>query len=71
MNQIVITLIIIISLIKNLYAENNISSADNLFHIGKMNSHNNSFTLYFKTREKAILARGEDFNYIFLSKKPS
>ena len=64
MNQIVITLIIIISLIKNLYAENNISSADNLFHIGKMNSHNNSFTLYFKTREKAILARGEDFNYI-------
>ena len=29
-----------------------------------MNSHNKNFALYFKTREKAILARGEDYNYI-------
>ena len=29
-----------------------------------MASHNEKFTLYFKTRQKAILARGEDFNYI-------
>ena len=34
------------------------------FYIGKMKSYNNEFTLYFKTRDKAILARGEETNYI-------
>ena len=29
-----------------------------------MNSHDQNFALYFKTREKAILARGENSNYI-------
>ncbi len=29
-----------------------------------MQSYHNEFTLYFKTREKAILARGENSNYI-------
>ena len=29
-----------------------------------MVSHNKNFVLFFKTREKAILARGEEFNYI-------
>jgi hypothetical protein len=29
-----------------------------------MESYNKNFTLYFKTREKAILARGENYNYI-------
>jgi len=33
-------------------------------NIGEMNSHNNKFTLYFKTREKAVLAKGQEFNYI-------
>ena len=37
---------------------------DKHFFIGKMNSYNNDFALYFKTREKAILARGEEFNYV-------
>ena len=37
---------------------------DNLFHIDQMNSHNENFALYFKTRENAILARGENSNYI-------
>ncbi len=37
---------------------------DEIFNIGKMISHDDKFTLYFKTREKAILARGEEFNYI-------
>ena len=46
------------------YANENLSSVDNLFHIDQMNSHNESFALYFKTREKAILAKGEDSNYI-------
>ena len=40
------------------------SSVDNLFHIDQMNSHDENFALYFKTREKAILAKGEDSNYI-------
>ena len=29
-----------------------------------MNSHNKNFSLYFKTREKAVLAKGENFNYV-------
>ena len=39
-------------------------SADDLFYIDQMNSHNKNFALYFKTREKAILAKGENSNYI-------
>ena len=34
------------------------------FNIGKMISHDDKFTLYFRTREKAILAKGQEFNYI-------
>jgi len=37
---------------------------DEMFFIGKMDSHNKDFTLFFKTREKAILARGENYNYV-------
>ena len=37
---------------------------DKMFFIGKMNSHDKNFALYFKTRKKAILARGESFNYV-------
>ena len=37
---------------------------EEVFNVGKMISHNKKFTLYFKTREKAVLARGEEFNYI-------
>ena len=37
---------------------------DEIFYIGKMNSHNNDFVLFFKTREKAILAKGQEYNYI-------
>ena len=37
---------------------------DEIFNIGKMHSHNKKFTLFFKSREKAVLARGEEFNYI-------
>ena len=45
-------------------ANENLSSVDNLFHIDQMNSHNKNFALYFKGREKSILARGETNNYI-------
>ena len=37
---------------------------DDLFHIDHMDSHNKKFALYFKGREKSILARGEESNYI-------
>jgi hypothetical protein len=37
---------------------------DKMFFIGKMDSHNKNFTLFFKTREKAVLARGENYNYV-------
>ena len=58
-------LIVFIFLIcNNSYAEPNNLETEGLFHIGKMQSYNNDFTLYFKTRNKAVLARGEEFNYI-------
>ena len=46
--------------------ESNPSKQDfeEVFNIGKMQSHNKKFTLFFKSREKAVLARGEEFNYI-------
>jgi len=37
---------------------------EEVFNIGTMLSHDDKFTLYFRTREKAVLARGEDLNYI-------
>ncbi|MDC1476422.1 hypothetical protein N8084_02870 [Pelagibacteraceae bacterium] len=37
---------------------------DQVINIGKMISHDNKFTLFFRTRQKAILAKGEEINYI-------
>ena len=37
---------------------------EEVFNIGKMLSHDNKFTLFFKSRERAILAKGEELNYI-------
>ena len=37
---------------------------EQVINIGKMISHNKKFTLYFKTREKAVLAKGLEINYI-------
>ena len=37
---------------------------DEMFFIGKMDSHNKDFTLFFKTRDKAILAKGENYNFV-------
>ena len=37
---------------------------EEVFNIGKMISHDDKFTLYFRTREKAVLAKGKEFNYI-------
>jgi len=37
---------------------------EEVFNIGKMLSHDKKFTLFFKSRKNAILARGEEINYI-------
>ena len=37
---------------------------EEIFNVGTMISHDDKFTLYFRTREKAVLAKGEEFNYI-------
>ena len=37
---------------------------EEVFNVGKIISHDDKFTLYFRTREKAVLAKGEEFNYI-------
>ena len=37
---------------------------EQVINIGKMISHNKKFTLYFKTREKAVLTKGLEINYI-------
>tara|TARA_B110000438_G_scaffold290354_1_gene325969 strand:- start:261 stop:815 length:555 start_codon:yes stop_codon:yes gene_type:complete len=56
-------LLIIFSII--LYsAQSNADDLDEIFFIGKMESHNKNFTLFFKTRENAILTKGEKYNYI-------
>ena len=41
-----------------------IKDYEDIFNIGQMLSHDKKFTLFFRTREKAVLARGEEFNYI-------
>jgi hypothetical protein len=62
--KIFLLIIILISFKNFVFAQDNRSIIDDLFHIDQMNSHNQDFALYFKTREKAILAKGEDSNYI-------
>ena len=37
---------------------------EEVFNVGTMLSHDDKFTLFFRTREKAILAKGEELNYI-------
>ena len=64
MKKILLLIIILLSFENFVFAQDNKSLVDNLFHIDQMNSHNKSFALYFKTRDKAILARGENSNYI-------
>ena len=46
------------------YTPCNAGSLDEIFFIGKMDSHNKDFTLFFKTRDKAILAKGENYNFV-------
>ncbi len=64
MKKILLFVLILLSFKNFVVAKDEVSVVDNLFHIDQMNSYNENFALYFKTREKAILARGEDANYI-------
>ena len=61
--KVIIVFILLLS-IQNSNSENNLANVNEIFHIGKMDSHNKNFVLFFKTREKAILAKGKEFNYI-------
>jgi len=63
-SRIFLLIIFLFSLGKIAIAKENRFLADDLFHIDQMNSHNKNFALYFKGREKSILARGETENYI-------
>ena len=45
-------------------SETSLVNHKDYFYVGKMDSYHKKFTLYFKTREKAILAKGEHTNYI-------
>ena len=62
------SLILIISFFNNSVSSENVSPVkqdlSEIFNIGKMLSHDSKFTLFFKTRKKAVLARGSEFNYI-------
>jgi len=60
----IISLLIIISFSNFTYSDETNYNTDNLFHVGQMNSYDKNFSLYFKAREKSILARGENFNYV-------
>ena len=64
MHKFIIALFTLILFSNSSLAKNPDSFAENFFYIGKMNSHDKNFTLYFKTRDKAVLARGKNSNYI-------
>ena len=60
----VILIFLLLSFNQLSIAKDNEYKVADLFFIDQMNSHNDDFALYFKTRDKAILARGENSNYI-------
>ena len=60
----ILSILIVIFFSNFSYAEISNETRNKYFYVGKMKSYNSQFTLYFKTRDKAILARGEDANYI-------
>ena len=64
MKKLIVTLFTLIFISNSVIAENTESKVNSLFYIGQMNSYNKHFALFFKTRDKAVLARGEDYNYV-------
>ncbi len=64
MNKVVLFLISYFFITVSVFSKENSFFPDELFHIDYMDSHNKQFALYFKGREKSILSRGENANYI-------
>ena len=64
MKKFLLTLISYLYFINIVYSQDKFFQPDDLFHIDNMDSHNKEFSLYFKGRDKSILARGEESNYI-------
>ena len=64
MKKIFLIIILFFISINNVFSMDDHFYPDDLFHIDHMDSHNKEFALYFKGREKSILARGENSNYI-------
>ncbi len=64
MKNILLTSFLLLNLTQITAAKDSEFTINDLFHIDQMNSYNNNFALYFKTREKSVLARGEISNYI-------
>ena len=64
MKKLSLLLTLIFIFITKVYSQDKFFKPEDLFHIDHMDSHNKEFSLYFKGREKSILARGEIDNYI-------
>ena len=64
MKKLIISIFLTFLISGTSFSKENFSSIENLFFIDQMNSHDENFALYFKPREKAILAKGEVSNYI-------
>ena len=56
--------LILIYIFTTIFSYANDRNLNDYFHIGKMVSYDDNFILYFKTREKSIIAKGENSNYI-------
>ena len=50
--------ILILNSFNVVFAKDYEFKAEDLFYLDQMNSHNQDFALFFKSREKSVLARG-------------
>ena len=50
--KIIIIFILLSSLVQNSNSESNLTNIDEIFYIGKMDSHNNDFVLFLKREKK-------------------
>ena len=64
MKKFFILIILALSTLNIAFAKDYEFKAEDLFYLDQMNSHNQDFALFFKSREKSVLARGETANYI-------
>ena len=50
--KVTIITILLLLFVQSSNAENNLANVDNIFHIGKMDSHNKNFVLFLKQEER-------------------